>query len=49
VLLIAGVALSRVYLGVHYPSDVVGAFLLGCAWMLACLLALRALEGRDQS
>lgn len=28
------IAISRVYLGVHYPSDVVGALFLGNAWML---------------
>jgi undecaprenyl-diphosphatase len=28
------IALSRVYLGVHYPSDVVGALFLGNAWVL---------------
>lgn len=28
------IALSRVYLGVHYPSDVVGALFLGNAWLL---------------
>jgi undecaprenyl-diphosphatase len=28
------IAISRVYLGVHYPSDVVAALFLGNAWML---------------
>ena len=28
------IALSRVYLGVHYPSDVVGALCLGTGWLL---------------
>lgn len=28
------IALSRVYLGVHYPSDVLGALCLGNAWLL---------------
>lgn len=27
------IALSRVYLGVHYPSDVLGALLMGSAWV----------------
>lgn len=31
------VAFSRVYLGVHHPSDVVAAVLLGVAWLGICL------------
>ncbi len=32
--LIALVGLSRVYLGVHYPSDTISGIALGCAWAL---------------
>ncbi|HEY2055008.1 MAG TPA: phosphatase PAP2 family protein [Solirubrobacterales bacterium] len=30
--LLAGVAFSRVYLGVHYPSDVIAGLILGSCW-----------------
>lgn len=30
---IALIGCSRIYLGVHYPSDVVGAYLLGGCWL----------------
>lgn len=32
-LLILSIGLSRIYLGVHYPSDVVGGFSLGLSWL----------------
>ena len=34
VLLIAVVATSRVYLQVHYPSDVLGGIALGIGWIV---------------
>jgi undecaprenyl-diphosphatase len=30
--LVAAAALSRIYVGAHWPSDVVGGFLVGVAW-----------------
>jgi membrane-associated phospholipid phosphatase len=41
--LILVVAFSRVCLGVHYPVDVIGGMLLGCAWASLWYSALRAL------
>jgi undecaprenyl-diphosphatase len=37
-ILALAVGLSRVYLGVHYPSDVIGGLLLGTAWSGAWIL-----------
>ena len=44
ILLTLLIGVSRVYLGVHWPSDVVAGWTIGAAWALACSLAY-ALSG----
>jgi undecaprenyl-diphosphatase len=37
---------SRVFLGVHYPTDVIAGWLIGMTWALVCWVVERTLERR---
>jgi undecaprenyl-diphosphatase len=40
------VGITRVYLGVHWPSDVLAGWTAGAVWALVCWLAARQLQDR---
>jgi len=42
------ICFSRIYLGVHYLSDVIAGFVAGVVWLGACLFAVAAWRRRHR-
>lgn len=45
-LTILSIGASRIYLGAHYPTDVLAGFLVGTVWVLICVSLLRYFQFR---
>lgn len=43
-ILILSIGLSRIYLGVHYPSDIVGGFIAGFIWVMFCIMIFNLIK-----
>ena len=48
VILTVAVGLSRLYLGVHYPTDVIAGWAVGAAWAILCWVAAVWLQQRGE-
>jgi undecaprenyl-diphosphatase len=48
IFIILGIGTSRVYLGVHYPSDIAAGYLVGIVWVAATLVAARYCDSTTQ-
>lgn len=44
IFLILSIGISRIYLGVHFPSDVAGGFIAGLIWVALCVVLFNIID-----
>jgi undecaprenyl-diphosphatase len=44
VTIILSIGISRIYLGVHFPSDIAGGFIAGFIWVVFCVLVFDLIQ-----
>lgn len=44
VFIILSIGISRIYLGVHFPSDIAGGYIAGLIWVVFCILIFNLVE-----
>ncbi|GAB3056296.1 phosphatase PAP2 family protein [Salinicoccus sesuvii] len=49
VILILLIGASRIYLGAHFPSDIVAGYTVGTIWLILCLMVLEWIEWQSNS
>ena len=42
--LIVSIGISRIYLGVHFPSDIAGGIIAGTIWVMFCVLVFNIID-----